>query len=346
MHSELEASIIVPAYNRRASLLTTLRSLNNQKGCDASYEVIIVDDGSTDGTSEMVEGLVGHVKYPLRLLKTNRLGPGLARNCGADVAKGKVILFTDSDCIPDPSWVVNMTRAVKTVARAVGGRIEPHEDSSCCVRIVNYIMSSWLGGFGRKWRLWGFVPGHRLRTGNAAVASDQFADIGGFSSVCGFYGEDTELSERLADRYGDPEYCTSAIVYHREDRNIVDYCSEAFARGLCTASLLRERRLRMRGIYLLPLVLLVALTGTGILLLTHVLPFAPFTALTLAYFTTLCGYGINFAVRTRVIGFAVLVPTIATALHCCYGVGLTLGLFGAGPPIKGKSRPEGLWFDI
>lgn len=96
----MEVSVIIPTYNRKAFLKEALVSVYNQTFKD--YEVIVYDDGSTDGTMEMIE----HFKkyYPLTYIhsKVNR-GPSFARNRAVEVSKGNFIAFLDSDDL----WIKN-----------------------------------------------------------------------------------------------------------------------------------------------------------------------------------------------------------------------------------------------
>ncbi len=88
-------SVIIPTYNRRAMLREALSSVAAQRGedFDTTFEVIVVDDGSTDGTwDELSAG-----RNDLRALRTERHGPAAARNRGIAVARGALIAFLDSD---------------------------------------------------------------------------------------------------------------------------------------------------------------------------------------------------------------------------------------------------------
>ena len=91
-------SVIVPAYNSEATIGACLQSLLAQSR--APDEIVVVDDGSRDGTVDIVS------KYPVRLVRLARnAGPGVARNEGAKVASGDILAFTDSDCVaPRIGW--------------------------------------------------------------------------------------------------------------------------------------------------------------------------------------------------------------------------------------------------
>ena len=100
--AEKRYSVIVPAYNAEKILSSCLKSLVNQSLPKTVYEIIVVDDGSTDTTADIVKDF--NVKY---LFQTNQ-GPAAARNNGTAMAEGDIILFTDSDCVPDRSWLEEM----------------------------------------------------------------------------------------------------------------------------------------------------------------------------------------------------------------------------------------------
>jgi len=116
----LFVSVIVPAYNAERTVERCLEALTGQDYPKDLYEVILVDDGSTDKTGEIVG------RYPVKYIRQENKGPATARNKGVEAAKGGIILFTDSDCVPEANWIEEMVRpfnspevaAVKGVYRA------------------------------------------------------------------------------------------------------------------------------------------------------------------------------------------------------------------------------------
>ncbi len=96
-------SIIIPTYNQIDTLLDCLQALAGQESDPGSYEVIVVDTGSTDGTRAQLEGF--HYQYSLRVLALGTGGPCYARNEGARVAKGDWLVFTGDDVIPEQDWL-------------------------------------------------------------------------------------------------------------------------------------------------------------------------------------------------------------------------------------------------
>lgn len=94
-------SIIIPTHNRRDLLRRCLEYLGHQELDPAEFEVIVADDGSSDGTAEMVEGL--KTAYGLSVLRLEKCGKPAARNAGIKRARGEVCLFLDDDVIASPS---------------------------------------------------------------------------------------------------------------------------------------------------------------------------------------------------------------------------------------------------
>src|SRR5690349_5294945 len=118
----LRISVIVPTRNRRELLLRLLDSLFGQTLPADEYEIIVVSDGSTDGTSEAV-ALLAEQHPHLRLLERAQGGPGAARNTAARQAKGKCLAFTDDDCVPSPQWLEKLIETFeRSEAVAVEGR--------------------------------------------------------------------------------------------------------------------------------------------------------------------------------------------------------------------------------
>lgn len=96
-------SVIVPAYNAAGTIDRCLSALARQTVPRECYEIIVVDDGSSDDTSARVQE-----HDCVELLTQARAGPALARNRGVQHGRGEIVLFTDADCEPSPDWIERM----------------------------------------------------------------------------------------------------------------------------------------------------------------------------------------------------------------------------------------------
>ena len=104
---QLDVTIIIPVYNEEKFIGTCLKSISKLNYPDSKYEVIIVNDGSTDKSSEISEVFTN--KYQnMKLLTKKNGGKGSAQNLGLEHAKGKYILITDADAVVEKDWISKM----------------------------------------------------------------------------------------------------------------------------------------------------------------------------------------------------------------------------------------------
>src|SRR5438093_6089443 len=98
-------TVIIPTYNRKAILQRSLKALEEQSAELGLFEVIVVDDGSTDGTASMVQEFLSSCKRPVRYFWQNNKKQGVARNLGAYHAEGGILLFLGDDIIASPTLI-------------------------------------------------------------------------------------------------------------------------------------------------------------------------------------------------------------------------------------------------
>lgn len=187
-------SVVVPAYNAAAHLPACLSGLKAQDATASTFEVIVVDDHSTDSSTE----IAGDADARLLQHDTNR-GAAAARNTGAKAAKGAVLLFLDSDVIPDPGLItatLELFPEQSAAARVVTGRYSdlPANDTA----FARY-KSLWTFYC---WQRSGGTQGHSSHIQGAltAITAPLFDELGGFDETyCGGSVEDYEFSLRLRE---------------------------------------------------------------------------------------------------------------------------------------------------
>lgn len=217
-------SIIVPVYNRPGEVRELLESLSLQD--DKDFEVIIVEDGSTDTCEDVVKNYTEklNVRY---FYKTNEK-PSIARNYGIERATGNYYLFFDSDCILPPSYMTVMKRALEnSYADAFGGPDAAHPSFSRLQKAISYAMTSLFttGGIrGGGEKIGKFYP----RSFNMGVSDEVIKKIGGFPITKMHPGEDMVFSIEIIRNNFKTRLIREAFVYHKRRTNLKQFYTQVF----------------------------------------------------------------------------------------------------------------------
>lgn len=201
---EPSLSVVVPTFNRAESLRRLLAALNEAQAPAGGVEIVVVDDGSSDGTAGVVRAAGSSVRY----LRQANSGPAAARNRGWEAARGEIVAFTDDDTVPDRRWLADLAEWFQAHpgAEAVGGEIRPLQTGF----LPDLVQLDRLVGHGDDER------GVRyLVTANAAFRRSALERVGGFDE--GFpaaAAEDTDLSLRLRASGVSLHTCAGAVVLH------------------------------------------------------------------------------------------------------------------------------------
>jgi len=105
MVSDVKVSVIVPTWNDERRVLLCIDALKNQSISKDLFEIIVVDNGSSDNTLKILSSVDG-----IKLLQEHKVGSYAARNKGLTLAQGEYVAFTDSDCIPDRKWLEELLK--------------------------------------------------------------------------------------------------------------------------------------------------------------------------------------------------------------------------------------------
>ncbi len=212
--SSLDASVIVPFYNAERYIEDCIHALLSQNWVADAYEIIMVDNNSTDRSAEIVK------RYSqIKLLAEHKQGAYAARNRGVAAARGSILAFTDPDCAPCTDWLQHMTTAVRRpgVGIVLGGHPFA-SDSPTLSMLAAYEAEKATYVFSGDIKEVYF--GH---TNNMAVRRDLFDRLGPFTQIA--RGADTIFVRRAVDEYGCDiaRYCPEACVQHLEITSVWDY---------------------------------------------------------------------------------------------------------------------------
>ncbi len=206
-------SIIVPAYNAEKTLAECLDALLAQSLPRDRYEVIVVDDGSTDRTAEIA------TRYPVRVVRRARnAGPAAARNRGVREAHGEIVLFTDADCVPSTQWIARMVAPfAEPDVVGVKGTYRTTQ-RSLIARLVQL-------EFEIRYRRMSMFPQiDFIDTYSAAYRRSHLIDCGGFDATFSAPSvEDVDLSFRLAGMGCRLLFVPDAWVEHRHPVSLWAY---------------------------------------------------------------------------------------------------------------------------
>ncbi len=222
-------TVVIPTYNRIERLKMVLGALARQTYPNESTEVVVVSDGSDDGTDEYLTS--GQSPIPVIVITQRNGGPAVARNNGVDRASGDLIVFIDDDVVADPDLV---RQHVASHARATGPTVvigpmltPPGHELKPWVRWEQDMLYKQYDAM--RAGKWAATP-RQLYTGNASVPRHCLLEVGGFDTSLR-RAEDVELGFRLEDHGLLFDFNHDAKGLHYADRPFASWLSTAEAYG-------------------------------------------------------------------------------------------------------------------
>lgn len=209
-------SVIIPSYNSGLTIEGCLSSVLQQDYPREKYEVIVIDDGSSDESDKLI------LKYPVMLLMQKHSGPGAARNKGLRYAKGEIIIFLDSDCTVDVDWISTHVQAHGNQSRTkpvgcIGGAIKPSLNDTNFIELCDYYSSWYSPPRVHKGKEYEYLP-----STNLSMRKKVMDEMGGFEESL-WCGEDIALGMKLREFGYSIIHNPSILCYHRNRRTIKTY---------------------------------------------------------------------------------------------------------------------------
>ena len=202
-------SIVIPTYNRLPILQKALRSLEIQtfdSNLVANYEIIVVDDGSTDGTIEWLNNTMAELPH-LKIYEQSHKGASAARNLGVEQAIGDTIIFIDSDIVVTPSFLQCHATALMQEQKLLGN--DKIFTYGAVINTANFEEPT-----SEPYKVLDFSNAY-FATTNVAIAKHWLVDVGLFDLGFDLYGwEDLELGVRLKNCGIKMVKCPEAMGYH------------------------------------------------------------------------------------------------------------------------------------
>jgi len=226
-----KATVVVAAYNAAATLgecLSSIRELNYP-----DYQTIVIDDGSTDSTSEIAN------QSGVRTIRVEHQGLAAARNAGVDAASGEVVAFIDADARADRDWLYHLVETISRcdAAAAAGPNFAPDPQSARAAAMAA------APGLPREVRA-GDDRLAQLCGCNMAITKAALLKVGGFDPMFTSAGDDVDLSWRLAASGETLAYAPGAVVIHERRATLAAYLRQQRGYGIGEGLLFRKYPLR------------------------------------------------------------------------------------------------------
>ena len=316
-HSEQipEFSVVVPVRDLADSLARCLEGLERQR-LREQIEVIVVDDGSIDGSLDVAR------RFGVRIISQERQGASVARNRGVIEARGRIVLFLDADCIPSPDWVYQLTRPLLEGSASVTVGKYVSQQREWAARLIQLELED------RYSRMQAHTTIDFINTGTCALSRDLLQE-NPFDAIFGRL-EDLDLSFRLAHRRTLMVFVPEAEVQHQHPQTLWRYMKRKFRyaryapllyrrfpkKTLSDSSTPKKRRLQLAllGLALLSLILSVIRPVFGVVGLS-------LTAASVAFSLPLAAR----AFRTSV-GFGIVAPLLILAGNLAFAAGIAWAL--------------------
>lgn len=225
----IQVSVVIPTYNRIKQLKNVLRALEKQTISLQDFEVVVVSDGSQDGTNEFLETIVTPLNL-MPILQSNQ-GVATARNQGVANAQGRVILFIDDDVVPIPQLIMEHLRVhneTEDDVVVIGPMLSPPDfqlspwtkwEQAMLVKQYNAMMEGHWAPTARQ-----------FYTGNASLPRHLLISSGGFDTAF-LRAEDVELAYRLAEKGVRFLFNVNAVGYHYVERSFISWITTPYIYG-------------------------------------------------------------------------------------------------------------------
>ena len=322
----LHVTVCVVVYNAIQNIQQCIDSLIAQDYPSSHYEILFIDNNSTDGTKQLLLYYDEHYKN-IRTLINPIIGIAGSRNLGLMRAKHDFVAFTDSDCVPPQNWLSRLAFGFENHLRedpelvAVGGSNIPPKNSGLLYDALSVFLNTYLGSHGS-------VQGKRfdrnryvshLPTVNVMYHKPTVMSIGGFDVTFGNIGEDQDLSYRLSKKGCRFIYIADAAVVHKLRPTLKSWLRNMFVYGKGRIWLMRKHTDKMQLMLFAPLLLVLSMPLT-ILSIWNLIFLVP-----LFYFPLMLLASIIESIKVRQFHLALPLFFLFIGTHFAYGCGEIAG---------------------
>jgi glycosyltransferase involved in cell wall biosynthesis len=209
----MKVSVVIPAFNEEKFLSKTIEAVRANEISEEDYEIIVVNNGSSDRTAEIAR------RAGVTLVESERRFVGAARNMGARVARGEVLSFLDADCIPKTDWLREGIKSLDQEKCVTGAQCEAPDDAGWIERV-------WFSH-----QRTGRIEIPHINSGNLIIHRSLFFEIGGFDETLSS-GEDFEFCSRAKSRVRIIADNKIRVVHLGNPKTIKDFIAREIWHGM------------------------------------------------------------------------------------------------------------------
>jgi glycosyltransferase involved in cell wall biosynthesis len=309
-------TVAVVCFNEEKQIAACLKSLLNQTLVPRLWEILVVDNASTDQTREIINQLQKK-SARIRLVINPKRGIAASRNVALQQARGKYLAFTDADCQATKKWLEILYQGYQKMKAkdeslvAVGGPNIPPKTTRF-YQALGIMLDSFLGSRGsvQARRYVRDRPVSHLSCANVLYEKKPLIKIGGFDESLGSIIEDEDLSYRLAKKGNRFYYIAKAIVIHDQAANYQEWAKKMFIYGKGRMWFLKKYPYRITLVFLLPILLVLTLPISVLL-----------------YLSLMWIYSFYIALSKRKPKLTRSIFSILITTHVFYGLGEIYGIF-------------------
>lgn len=241
-------SIIIPVYNAERTIKKCIDSLLMIDY--PNYEIIIIDDGSTDKTKD----ILSEYKNRIKIIESQHIGPSACRNMAVKRSKGNFLAFTDADCLADKNWLKELMGGFfgDKVVSVGGTQLSPQDETKFGKSVQAFFeLTGFLGGYIKSKKDTEIIKVPHNPSCNVMYRKNVFSEIGAFDENL-WPGEDVDLDYRLKKKNYVIMNNSKAIVYHYRPESLKELLKMMYRYGV-TQGILTKKYGFFRRIQIIPI---------------------------------------------------------------------------------------------
>lgn len=249
--NNLKYTLIVAVYNRIDEVKELLKSAENLDFERDKFEILFVDDGSSDGFTSYIDNYNSPTGLSIRYITQKNKGPGEARNNGMRNSNSDYFIFNDSDLLYPPNYLREIDKSLLVNNYdAFGGPDDCHPSFSPLLKAINYAMTSFIGTGGTRGGKKSISKKFYPRSYSMGIKKEVFENIGGMNKLR--HGQDMDFSARIYKAGYKVGLIPDAVVFHKRRTSLKRFYKQIFNWGVARINLGKMHEGMLKPVHFIP----------------------------------------------------------------------------------------------